>query len=167
MELVPILSTIILVATIVTFILAIGAYVLYKVRERRGERAVVQQPAKITAEVITPAEYQEEAPMQVQQPVFIEQPVAVGYQTMQRQPGYQQQQMQVPQPPAPPRPIQPVYNPQPRQYGQEQVEPQRQQMRAGQNISQEQRQDSKFLKYTSEGYVPAKEDKNLGALKWK
>ncbi len=33
MELIPILSTIILVATISTFILAVGAYILYKIRE--------------------------------------------------------------------------------------------------------------------------------------
>jgi heme/copper-type cytochrome/quinol oxidase subunit 2 len=36
MELVPILSTIILVGTIATFILAVAAYILYKVRERRA-----------------------------------------------------------------------------------------------------------------------------------
>ncbi len=35
MELVPILSTIILVGTIATFILAVAAYILYKIRERR------------------------------------------------------------------------------------------------------------------------------------
>jgi len=36
MELVPILSTIILVGTIATFILAVAAYILYKIRERRS-----------------------------------------------------------------------------------------------------------------------------------
>ena len=36
MELVPILSTIILVGTVATFILAVAAYILYKIRERRG-----------------------------------------------------------------------------------------------------------------------------------
>jgi hypothetical protein len=36
MELVPILSTIILVGTIATFILAVAAYILYKIRERRA-----------------------------------------------------------------------------------------------------------------------------------
>ena len=36
MELIPILSLIILVATISTFILAVGAYILYKIRERKG-----------------------------------------------------------------------------------------------------------------------------------
>ena len=41
MEIIPILSTIILVATIATFILAIAAYVLYKVRERRARQGGV------------------------------------------------------------------------------------------------------------------------------
>lgn len=45
MEIVPILSTIILVGTVATFILAVAAYVLYKVRELRGNTAErVEQP---------------------------------------------------------------------------------------------------------------------------
>jgi len=55
MELIPILSLIILVATISTFILAIGAYVLYKIRERKGVTAQAPQPAAIPAELIAPA----------------------------------------------------------------------------------------------------------------
>ena len=55
MELIPILSLIILVATISTFILAVGAYILYKVRERKGITAQAAQPAAIPAELITPA----------------------------------------------------------------------------------------------------------------
>lgn len=43
MELVPILSTIILVGTIATFILAVFAYILYKVRERRTRDAGQQR----------------------------------------------------------------------------------------------------------------------------
>ncbi len=39
MELVPILSTIILVGTIATFILAVAAYILYKIREGRARDA--------------------------------------------------------------------------------------------------------------------------------
>jgi len=38
MELVPILSTIILVGTIATFILAVAAYILYQIPERRSGR---------------------------------------------------------------------------------------------------------------------------------
>lgn len=45
MQLVPILSTIILVGTIATFILAVAAYILYKIRERKAREA----PARPTA----------------------------------------------------------------------------------------------------------------------
>ena len=55
MELIPILSLIILVATISTFILAVGAYILYKVRERKGALAQAPQPAAVPAELISPA----------------------------------------------------------------------------------------------------------------
>ncbi len=55
MELIPILSLIILVATISTFILAVGAYILYKVRERKGITAQAPEPAAIPAELVTPA----------------------------------------------------------------------------------------------------------------
>ncbi len=54
MELIPILSLIILVATISTFILAVGAYVLYKIRERKGKQNVVEQPASVEAQLVTP-----------------------------------------------------------------------------------------------------------------
>ncbi|MEO0743466.1 MAG: hypothetical protein AAF089_17940 [Bacteroidota bacterium] len=55
MELLPILSTIILVGTLATLILAVAAYVLYKVRERQGRGApapppdVPPQPLLLTA----------------------------------------------------------------------------------------------------------------------
>ncbi len=55
MELIPILSLIILFATISTFILAVGAYILYKVRERKGRLKKAVAPATIQAELITPA----------------------------------------------------------------------------------------------------------------
>ena len=55
MELIPILSLIILVATISTFILAVGAYILYKVRERKGVGAQAPLPSAIPAELVTPA----------------------------------------------------------------------------------------------------------------
>lgn len=54
MELIPILSLIILVATISTFILAVGAYILYKIRERKGTQ-IAAQPSSIPAELIAPA----------------------------------------------------------------------------------------------------------------
>ncbi len=54
MELIPILSLIILVATISTFILSVGAYILYKIRERKGRVAQAPQPAALPAELISP-----------------------------------------------------------------------------------------------------------------
>jgi hypothetical protein len=55
MELIPILSLIILVATISTFILSVGAYILYKVRERKGVTTQAAQPAALPAELLAPA----------------------------------------------------------------------------------------------------------------
>lgn len=56
MELIPILSTIILVATMMTFVLAIGAYILYKVREKQGQTYSYEHADQIQAEVLSPAE---------------------------------------------------------------------------------------------------------------
>ncbi len=55
MELVPILSMIVLVATIMTFFLSIGAYVYYKMREKKGRAAKAVQPIAIEAELVAPA----------------------------------------------------------------------------------------------------------------
>ncbi len=54
MELIPILSLIILVSTISTFILAVGAYVLYKVREARGRAQKAKPPETIPADLVEP-----------------------------------------------------------------------------------------------------------------
>lgn len=54
MELIPILSLIVLVATISTFILAVGAYILYKIRERKGKASQAPQPSSIPAELVAP-----------------------------------------------------------------------------------------------------------------
>ena len=54
MELIPILSTIILVATISTFILAVGAYILFKIREGKAQKQPVKEPANLYAEYILP-----------------------------------------------------------------------------------------------------------------
>jgi hypothetical protein len=56
MELIPILSTIILVATISTFILAVGAYILFKIREDKTQRQSVKEPVNLHAEYIVPKE---------------------------------------------------------------------------------------------------------------
>jgi hypothetical protein len=62
MELIPILSLIILVATVSTFILAVGAYVLYKIRERKGVETAAQ-PSSIPAELLAPTPMLAEQPM--------------------------------------------------------------------------------------------------------
>jgi hypothetical protein len=53
MELITILSTIILIATISTFILSIGAYILFKIRSRREEDVVYDYPEPTKAELVT------------------------------------------------------------------------------------------------------------------
>ncbi len=54
MELIPILSTIILVATISTFILAVGAYILFKVHERQADQHANRHLAIERAELLEP-----------------------------------------------------------------------------------------------------------------
>lgn len=157
MELIPILSTIILVATISTFILAIGAYILYKIREAKGQQVSVPVPSTVKAELITPLEVTSpigfEQPRAVPQPIYIEQPGPIQYQPS-VQPVYTQNQQ---------------FTPSPRQYY---PEPGFSEVRNYQTPVPPPRQktDTKFMKYTDEGYTPAnkdKEEKSNGALRWK
>ncbi len=175
MELIPILSTIILVATISTFMLAIGAYILYKVRERKGQSVVAPQPSEVKAELVTPASVLSAHPSEqqraVQQQVHVE-----------RQPIIIQQQM-----PQGPAPMQSKFSPKPQPYavyGQSYNAGSSQQRQFAQPVNNQQRsfqgqrsgnqssserssRESKFMKYTTEGYVPTKDDKDAGALKWR
>ena len=57
MELIPILSTIILVATISTFILAVGAYILYKVQEKKADQYAIKEVEQEQAELLEPADF--------------------------------------------------------------------------------------------------------------
>jgi hypothetical protein len=132
MELIPVLSTIVLIATIMTFLLAIGAYILYKVRESRGVAMAPPQSAWVTAEIVTPAAEPQRAerpraPKYTTQPVFLE-----------TQPATSQDGLR----------------PQAKPFAVTEVE--------GSDKTA-----AKFMKYSSEGYVTPKEDKNSGALKWK
>ncbi len=54
MELIPILSTIILVATISTFILAVGAYIVFKVQEKRADKFLMRKQETDKAETLEP-----------------------------------------------------------------------------------------------------------------
>lgn len=87
MELVPILSTIILVGTVATFILAVAAYILYKIREGRAQQeprmapVTAQEPHVLVTpqqpvEVLTgqPAPAQIFAPTTVVPPPVVEAP---------------------------------------------------------------------------------------------
>ncbi|NCQ17033.1 MAG: hypothetical protein COZ80_08870 [Ignavibacteria bacterium CG_4_8_14_3_um_filter_37_9] len=163
MELIPILATIILMATISTFILAIGAYILYKVRERQGQQVEVSQPATLQAELLTPeliaeqlqAQEHQKAPGQIMfEPVRT--PSQPSYRP-QSEPIFVQQRAQ-----AGPQPVPARNTPPAQQYNQ----PKR--AEAHQQTMTAQTGDQKFMKYTSEGYVPAKENvKSQGAVKWR
>lgn len=53
MELITILSTIILIATISTFILSVGAYILFKIRSRREQKPILNAVGPTRAELVT------------------------------------------------------------------------------------------------------------------
>ena len=57
MELIPVFAFIVLVASIVTFIFSIAAYVLYKIREKKGRFVTKTNPSAFKAELITPNYY--------------------------------------------------------------------------------------------------------------
>lgn len=149
MELVPILATIILVSTISTFILAIGAYVLYKVRERRGRRVEVAQPSKIQAELLTP---------EMQERTYTQDMQIPSGQIMQDVPVYhnQEEPILIKSRATMPQPVQARVSP-----AQQYVNPQQTSVR-------KKTTEQKFLKVTSEGYQPVKEGKKeQGPLKWR
>lgn len=100
MELVPILSTIILVGTIATFILAVAAYILYKIRERRArEEGVVQtQSAPDSHVLVAPQQPQMIAQAQMQPQTT---PQTNVYVSQPRDQQHQQQMQTVPQVAAP------------------------------------------------------------------
>jgi len=68
MELIPILSTIVLVATISTFLLAIGAYILFKIREKKGIHIYPKQPSCVEAELVAAEAVPEEAQPELVEP---------------------------------------------------------------------------------------------------
>lgn len=152
MELIPILATIILMATISTFFLAVGAYILYKIRERRGSQQEVVQPSTIQAELVTPEAVadkvqtieREKAPA----PVIFEQPRAPQYKPAEPAIVKQREQQQI-RAQGPPQPIRP--------------EPPRAPA-AGPGTPVEQ----KFVKVATQQQEQAKqEEKQRGAARWR
>lgn len=158
MELIPILATIILMATISTFFLAIGAYVLYKIRERKGVRVEKLQPQTIKAELVTPELLAEQAPAMAEQQMRA--PAARPFER--------------PNPPSYRPSLEPIFvqkkvsQPTPERVQAEAPAPVRQEApKAGPGPAPSQSGERKFMKYTTEGYVSAKEDKKQGAVKWR
>lgn len=155
MELVPILATIILVSTISTFILAIGAYVLYKVRERRGRRVEVAQPQKIQAELLTP-EAQEHSMTQEYGAPAGQILMESAAQEHTPEPIFVKHRSTMPQP------VQARFS-----SAQQYINPQQQQRQTQGQVGSR-TSEQKFMKITSEGYVPVKNSKkDPGALKWR
>ena len=148
MELVPILSTIILVATICTFILAIGAYILYKVREGRQQQTYTAKPDSVKAELVTPAGAQLTPQERTQDQ----------RQVKKSEPGISRE-LEIQEK----KPSQSRYTPEPRGYKYSEEQVSKEKTKVEQRLSDE----NKFLKYTSDGYVSPKEDRNSGAIKWR
>lgn len=164
MELIPILATIILMATISTFFLAIGAYVLFKIRERRGVLAKLEAPSTVQAELVTPEAVQEQvqaqeqhrAPAQPARPPVFARPNAPSYKPA---PEPILVQRRNPQQSVAPQPVQqPRFTPAPAAARQVAQRP---------GPAQSAPVDQKFRKYTAEGYAAKAEEKKQSPAKWR
>lgn len=150
MELIPILSTIILVATICTFILAIGAYILYKVREGKPQFAYQTKPSTVQAELVVPSET-----VITKEASTIDRTIVKSV-----EPGITREEYTKKH-----QPSQSKFTPEPRGYKleEEKVERRKVRVKPQEKLSDE----NKFLKYTSDGYIPTQEDRNSGEVKWR
>jgi len=162
MELIPILSLIILVATISTFILAVGAYILYKLREGRGKVAQAPQPAALPAELVSPAPLAAE--QKATQTGMRRTLTGEHYPSREYGTGYQQQQERAQAGPE----MRPTYVASTANgYTSDQRYTQSPSQYTGESERHSTR--SRFLRYTKEGYVePSHEDKKKeDNLKWR
>jgi len=133
MELIPILSTIILVATISTFILAVGAYILYKVQETKADQYARKEVERQQAELLEPADYGGRE-------LIIEEP--------------KQKKVYV----------QHEYHPVEKAVKERKINRTHQQK---ERIKiKRQPIESKFLKFTSDGYVETQKDQDAGVVSW-
>ncbi len=169
MELIPILSFIILVATVSTFILAVGAYILYKIRERKGRVGKVAEPAALPAELVAPARLTSEQAASTQtgmrRTLFEDQPSRLTGYEHERQPMfYGTQESKEFRPTfAPTPPPTPNYAETSR-YMRTEAQPQKR--------STFESTRGKFMRYTAEGYVAPntekkEEKKNEDTLRWR
>ncbi len=135
MELIPILSTIILAATASTFILAVGAYILYKIREHRGKRNIIHSPVKYEAELLTPVRNENEKitdELKRHQPDDLKK-IKQNLNIVSMKDNTENKSHE--------------------EFAQE--------------LKEAKRIKSKFLKYTSEGYISPKDDKKQGITRWR
>ncbi len=147
MELIPILSTIILVATISTFILAVGAYILYKIRERKTQ----QIPGPVYKEF--ESEYVEPKIKSYENKVYVEDVIRkqkadseAGKKFVKTEPRISKETL--------------IAN--------ETIKPFTTVKKHGTNGSNEVIiPDTKFTKYTFDEYVDLVEDENVGEVKWR
>jgi|SRR3990172_2745614 len=137
MELIPILSTIILVATISTFILAVGAYILYKVQEKKADVYARRELETEKAELLEPEDFGGrrliiEEPKG--KPVFTQhyKPVTSNVEPVLKQDTYDRTYQESERKKIKRKPTEP-----------------------------------KFLKFTNEGYITAQEDKSSGVISWR
>lgn len=163
MELIPILSLIILVATMSTFILAIGAYILYKVRERKGVTSQAAQPAALPAELLAPAPLLADQRMTPDRRSFDVPMQEFGYE-YQRQPAHPTHGEQARGPE-----LRPTFvGTSPPTYGERYQKPTGETPR---NYEQERTTPKKkFMRYTNEGYVEPLQQpdrKQEDNLKWR
>lgn len=164
MELIPILSLIILVATVSTFILAVGAYILYKVRERKGIGAQSPAPSAIPGELVTPAPITtQQVTSQTGRKTFeILQPQQeFGSEQQRQQSSFAQEKTRGPE-------LRPTFvGSGPSRYENKHKKPtvETNRLTEGERYSEK----KKFMRYTNEGYVePTKKDKKQeDNLKWR
>ena len=141
MEIIPILSTIILVATICTFMLSVGAYILYKIREKKHKSSAPAYEREVQAELI--------APEVINKPQYDEARRTVPFRTEKRKA---------------------VLTPQTNKSKESASTMKVEEFTKQENILKrnEIRElvNQRFMKYTSEGYKPAKGDQDLGKAIW-
>jgi len=162
MELIPILSLIILVATISTFILSVGAYILYKVRERKGVATQAPQPAALPAELLAPAPLMSEQRLTPERRTFDIPQQEFDFE-------YQRQPSNIPYEDSSRGPeLRPTFvGTSPPTYGERYQRPTGESSHF--NETERPGQKKKFMRYTNEGYVdPSSQDrKQEDNLRWR
>jgi hypothetical protein len=161
-ELIPVVSFIILVATITTFILSIGAYILYRIREKKNKKPGVYKPQINESEINIPVKPPEkEIPIEsTQSRLEVQQYQKIPPREQQKAGNYTGQKEIIKQEDQPNTKLKTMKV-----------------LTAAQSKNTQQQKTSfnnkegiigkKFIKYTSEGYVPVDEAKIGENIKWR